>query len=453
MPDGIVGDATMPPMRTGRGSRSGFGRKRSPRDPLTGHARSLAAGLVCLLAACGPNLYDEIDLMPAPTVFAEGGLDPFEDVTDENVLRRAQLFYATDRRPAQPEDPQGFYGNERGHLLRTGVARVDIDPPLTSWGDIRRITLSEDRRETYTLRLSDVTETGVMPFSVTDYMENPPSEAEMDAAGRRFAAQIDAHLATTRNKDIFIYTHGYNVDFDYSTLVSKELQHFLGYQGAFISYNWTATPSRFAYFRDQESAMATRRYLRSLIEYLSDNTRVRRIHLVGYSAGSRLAFETAYQIALQAGPKPRMGRLILISSDLDRAFFLQAIADGILDAVEDVTLYQSQTDAALAMSRFVFGRERLGEAAGDGEVQPAIQSKLAGIEDLHIIDVPAAEQADAGNGHWYFQSSPWASSDLFLTLLTDRDPGERGLVRAPGEAVWRFPPNYAEVVRRAGVAR
>jgi esterase/lipase superfamily enzyme len=144
-----------------------------------------------------------------------------------------------------------------------------------------------------------------------------------------------------------------------------------------------------------------------------------------------------------------MGRLILISSDLDRAFFLQAIEDGLLDAVDDVTLYQSQSDAALAMSRFVFGRERLGEASGAGEVEPAMQSKLAGIGNLHIIDVTEAEEADAGNGHWYFQSSPWASSDLFLSLLTDRDPGERGLVRAPGEAVWHFPPDYQQILRRA----
>jgi esterase/lipase superfamily enzyme len=364
--------------------------------------------------------------MPAPTALVTGNLDPFVDVSEENVLARARMFYATDRMPARSDDPQKYYNNERGHLLRTGVARVGIDPPLNSWEEIRRVTLAGNRAETYSLRLSDVTEIGTMPSSVTDYMDNPPSRKEMELASRRFAEQIDAQLATSRNKDIFIYTHGYNVDFDYSILVSKELQHFLGYQGAFISYNWTATPSRAACFRDQESAMASRRYLHSLIEFLKDNTRARRIHLVGYSASSRLAFETAYQIALKPEPKPRMGRLILISSDLDRAFFLQAIADGLLDPVEDVTLYQSQTDAALAMSRFVFGRERIGEASAEGEVEPAVQSKLTKLDKLHIIDVTEAEDANAGNGHWYFQSSPWASSDLFLSLLTDRDPARGG---------------------------
>jgi esterase/lipase superfamily enzyme len=385
--------------------------------------------------------------MPSPTLYAEAGADPFKDTTADNVADRATLFYATDREPAGPDDPQAYYANERGHLLRGGVAKVSIAPPLASWDAIRRETLAGDRGARYKLRLSEVQEFGVLPFSLTRYMQDPPSRQDMRTAGHLFAAQIDAQLARSPNKDIFIYAHGYNVDFDYSTLVSKELQHFLGYQGAFISYNWAATPSRLAYFRDQESALSTRRNLRLLIEFLSENTRARRIHLIGYSAGTRLMFEAAYQVALQPAPRPRLGRLILIGSDLDTAFVLQALNDGLLDAVDDVTFYQSETDVALAMSRAIFGRQRIGQASQKGTVPPAIANGLAASDNLHVIDVTDAEAADTGNGHWYFRSSPWASSDLFISLLTNRDPGERGLVRAPGEVVWRFPTNYPDVLK------
>ena len=232
-------------------------------------------------------------------------------------------------------------------------------------------------------------------------------------------------------------------------MVSRELRHYLGYQGAFISYNWTATPSRFAYFRDQESALATRRNLRSLVEFLSENTNTRRIHLIGYSAGSRLVFDTAYEIALGAAPKARLGKLILIGSDLDRTYFVQAIEDGILDTVSDLTLYSSRTDSALALSRFVFGRERVGEISDSSAVGPRVRSVLAGLDNLHIIDVSAAEASDTGNGHWYFRSSPWASSDLFLSLLTNKRPSARGLVRSPNQVVWQFPPDYVERITSA----
>lgn len=410
-------------------------------------SRLTLAVSTCLLVACGPKIYDEVDLMPSPTLYAEANVDPFEDISAGTVYDRAKLFYVTDRAPVEQDDPQAYYSNERGHLLRGGIARVRIDPPLDTWEDIRRITLQGNRKETYKLRLSEVHEYGVFPFSLTRYFAKVPSQEEMQSAGRQFAAQIDAQLARSRNKDIFIYTHGYNVDFDYSMLVSKELQHFLGYQGAFVSYNWTATPSRLAYFRDQESVLSTRRNLRSLIEYLSANTSARRIHLVGYSAGTRLVFEAAYQIALQPEPRARLGRLILIGSDLDTSFVLQSLDDGLLDAVEDVTFYQSETDSALAMSRFIFGRERIGQTRQKDTLAPSIVEGLARTDGLNIVDVTDAKAANTGNGHWYFRSSPWASSDLFISLLTNRDPIQRGLVRAPGEVVWRFPPNYPEFLK------
>lgn len=409
--------------------------------------RTTWAASLMLLFACGPKVYDEIDLMPSPTVFANAIVDPFDNINAQNIQDRTKLFFATDREPSGPDDPQAFYNNERGHLLRAGSARVQIDPPLETWAEARRITLMADRAETYTLSVSEVAEIGVLPFSLTRYFDDAPTEQSMQVAGREFAAQVDRQLAQSKNKDVFIYVHGYNVDFDYSTLVSKELQHFLGYQGAFISYNWTATPSQFAYFRDQESVLSTRRYLRSTIEFLSENTRARRIHLIGYSAGTRLVFEAAYQIALQSDPKPNLGEVILIGSDLDISFVLQSLEDGILDAVDDITFYQSQTDAALSVSSFVFGRQRIGQASESGTAPPALTSGLATNENLHIIDVTGAEDASLGNGHWYFQSSPWASSDLFMTLLTDQAPAERGLVREEGAIAWRFPSDYPDVLR------
>ncbi len=407
--------------------------------------------LICVaLTGCTAKTYNEIDIMPSPTVFANGSLDPFGDVTEGNFEARTRLFYATDRQPAEPDDPQKSYNNARGHVLRAGVAQIASDPPLESWENARRITLAAARDRDYRLRVAGVTETGILPFSAIKYMDTPPSRAEVESAGRRFASQINAQLAQSANNDIFIYIHGYNVDFDYSTLVSSQLQHFLGYQGAFISYNWTATPSTLAYFRDQESALASRRYLRELIAFLSTHTDARRIHLIGYSAGTRLAFDAAYQIALGAEENARLGKLILIGSDLDRAYFLHAIEDGLLDAVTDLTIYQSQTDSALAMSRFVFGRKRVGETSPPGEAVPAVQAELARTPRLHVIDVTDAEEAGTGNGHWYFRSSPWASSDLFLSLLTDKDPAARGLVRASGEIIWRFPEDYPQRIKELG---
>lgn len=385
--------------------------------------------------------------MPAPTIYSQTEATPFAGFSDSSKSERAKLFYVTDRMPAEAGDRQAYYNNERGHMLRVGTARVAVDPNTGSWKEIVHTSLSDEREKTYRLQLSDINEIGVLPFSLTRYFLDAPSEQKMVAAGQIFVDQINAQLATTTNKDIFIYTHGYNVDFNYSTLVSKQLQHFLGYQGAFISYNWTATPNRFAYFRDQESVLSTRRNLRSLIEYLSENTQARRIHLIGYSAGTRLVFEAAYQTALTSNSRARLGRLVLIGSDLDTSFVLQSIEDGLLDAVDDVTFYQSQTDSALSISKFVFGRQRIGQTAEPATLPTGLRNGLASLDDFYVIDVTDAEAASSDNGHRYFRSSPWASSDLFISLLTNMTPGQRGLVRAPDGVAWQFPPNYPEVLK------
>lgn len=401
-----------------------------------------------LLLGCGEGSYDEIELMPSPVVYSETNFSPFLAEEGEELAAQSKLFFVTDREKAGPEDKQPYYTNQRGQLSRAGTVDVELSPTVQNWEDFVDVTLQGSRDRKYLLNVADVTEIGVLPYSVADLYQSPPTDVEMDAAGKNFAIAINAQLALSQNKDIHIYIHGYNVDFEYSTLIAREIEHFLGYQGAFITYNWAATPNRFAYFKDQETATATRRNLRSLIEFLSDNTNAKRINLIGYSAGSRLAFEVTYQIALlnRSGSGPRLGDVILVSSDLDRSYFGHALADGILDAVDQLSIYTSGTDAALGMSSFVFGRDRLGQSWNkDGsDVWPALEEKLASLKNLEIIDVTDAEESSVGNGHSFFRTSPWASSDIFLSLLTSLTAKERGLLRPEGKSVWTFPPDYPQ---------
>lgn len=401
--------------------------------------------LALTLAACGENSYNEIDLMPPPAIYTSGAARPFLGDTGRRIETQNTLFYATDRAPSEAGDKSAFYANRRGFVLRVGTAEVAMTPPLANRESLHDISVTQDDGPPRTLTVTGITEIGRLPA-------DPPNplvaELPMDTPpdGRKaFARQINQQLARSGSREAYIYVHGYNVDFAYPTLVSRELQHYLGYRGAFISYNWPATPSRLAYFKDIETASATRRNLRSLIEFLSANTNVRRVNLIGYSAGSRLVFETAYQIALlnRGGHgRARLGQVILIGSDLDRTYFSEAMADGLLDGMDQLSIYMSGQDSALAMSRLFFGEHRLGQVWDSNATSEPIENRLADISKLALIDVTDAQGATLGNGHWYFRSSPWASSDILLTLLSGNPPHKRGLVRQQG-AVWTFPTNYA----------
>lgn len=407
-------------------------------------------GLFLVAAGCSSGSYDKIELMPSPTIYTDTPFDPFQKLTVEAFAEQGVLNYVTDRRPATANDAQPYYADERGYLTRAGVARIAATPPFESWEEVRAVTLGGEREFERDLSVVSVEETGVLPAGLTPFHINAPPEGEMEAVARAFVERLDRQMAVSGSDDVFIYVHGYNVNFEYPLLVAKEMQHFLGYRGAFITFSWPATPSRLAYFKDLETIDPTVRTLRVFIEFLRERTRVRRIHLIGYSAGSRIAFGAVNQLALQqdsVDTAPVLETLLLIGSDIDPVHFLQGVADGLLDVCNRIAVYMSREDSALDMSRRVLSQRRLGQIWAPEEVPPEIEARIADIPSLEFIDVSFSDGSAAGNGHWYFRSSPWVSSDLFLSLLTDRTPEQRGLTRASGGAIWRFPEDYPDRLR------
>ena len=408
--------------------------------------------LAFTLFGCGTTSNLPIELMPAPAIYQEGRLDPFPDVTTADLPEQPSIFYVTDRAPSARDDKQRFYKSERGHVLRAGKAEIELDPKLTDWDDVRRITFAASRDRKYKLKVTNATEFGVLPESVSvfdDAHKTPRANLE---ARNSFAREINHRLDNTESNDVYIFVHGYKVDFQNPLLIASELYHFLGYQGAFIAYSWPATPHRLAYFKDLETAGASARNLRILLETLGKNTRARRIHIVAYSAGTRVAVDAVAQLAL-LGKKAPIGNVILVGSDVDRQRFAGAILDGLLDVPDRLSVYLSSNDGALGVASFLFAQDRLGQVWEDDGSNPDAEKLVATIDKLALINVSAADGAASGNGHGYFRSSPWASSDILSTLLFDLSPRERGLEREPGKAIWEFPPDYIEKLSRRLASR
>jgi hypothetical protein len=105
----------------------------------------------------------------------------------------------------------------------------------------------------------------------------------------------------------------------------------------------------------------------------------------------------------------------------------------------------SDYDKALGISQFLTRRERVGQMFGGrgGELTPQGRAALIKFRDrLSLINVSEAEGSRTGNGHGYFYSSPWASSDVLMTLYYGLTPEERGLVSQEDMPVYTFPPDY-----------
>ena len=104
---------------------------------------------------------------------------------------------------------------------------------------------------------------------------------------RRARAQPQRQqLAQSRQKDIFVFIHGYNTTFEGNTTVAAELRHYLGADSVFISYAWPSRGKLLAYGKDKASARDSTRSFRLFLQFLADNTDARKVHLIGHSAGA-----------------------------------------------------------------------------------------------------------------------------------------------------------------------
>ena len=400
---------------------------------------------------------DKIRFMPAPDIYAAGIVNPFDETRRIELPDDFGVFYATGRQPAKPGDGCRFYGNERGHVIRLGVATVWLDDKDITWEEAKRISLMKDRGREYPLHVNRVHECGVLEDTLAPFAE-PAAGEDLSEGGRAFAKLVNEKLALSHRKDVYVYVHGYKVLFENPLLVAAEFWHYLGYDGAFIAYAWPATPAFTAYFSDLETATHSSRDLRILLAYLARETDAERIHVIGYSAGTRLVLGALHQLALlhageskeQIAKRYRIGQVILVGSDMDRAVFGNLVADGICDVPARLTVYLSQLDNTLGMSRFVFRRKRLGQLVEDDQLTPGVAAFLREEEDLIMIDVSRAENVAANSGHAYFRKSPWVSSDLLLALRSGRAPGDRGLVPLDGTPLWEFPDDYLEQLRTLG---
>jgi len=411
--------------------------------------------VTALLSACASAPVDQIELMPAPDVYGDGLLNPLPETNPFDRIPYDGILFATDRAPATEEDPEQYYRNDRGQVVRLGLAEIQFGKKEFTWEFGRRISMLKSRTEDYPVKISSVDEWGIMGSTIPYWFDmSLISEDEVPPdATDRFADAINGQLAASKKKHVYIYVHGYKVVYENPVLVSAELWHFLGYDGAFIAYAWPSTPSKFAYIKDSDTAAGYARNFRLLLEFVAENTDAEEIHVIGYSNGTRLVLRAIEQLALihegesadEIWEQLRLRNVILVGSDLDRGVFGTYMADGILNVSKHLSIYMSRHDKALGVSQFLTRRERLGQLWGGkgGEIHPLARQALIDFRDqISFINVSDAEGSDTGNGHGYFRSSPWASSDVLMTMYYGLTPKQRGLVEQEDLPIFTFPRDY-----------
>lgn len=333
----------------------------------------------------------------------------------ERGFTTVKIYYATDRARTGDDDPNDFYGGERGSL-ELGTAIVSI-PQRHMPGKIERPSI-------WTLEFREDPAKHVVLKSVI------PGDAE------EVFAEMRGQLGESGSDSAFVFVHGFNVPFNEAAQRTAQMAYDMNFDGLPILYSWPSRASLLSYIADTAVVNLSGRRLTLFLEDVVKLSGARRIHLIAHSMGNRALTDALELYALRhEGEPPAFDQVLFTAPDLDAGLFAE-MARTMRTAAQRLTLYASDKDWALAVSRRLHGDS---PRAGQG-----------GRRIVHVADVDSIDMTTIGEDmlmHSYYANNPSALTDILSLFWRDAPPQDRcGMTRSEGEfgEYWRYSPEQCD---------
>ncbi len=374
-----------------------------PLAPVAGRRSLMASGfcLATLLAGCAatrPNPSWQVPSAPA--------LEPPQAV-----------FYVTDREPEkltakchadETLTTQPMYGNAEaaaGGLLY-GEFSVQL-PPISAYSDLAPY---HPRPECLRAPSDPVFLTG-------------PTQRERP----EFFAALRQALEAGKGKQVLVFVHGYDFEFDEAVLWAAELKRFLEVDGAIVVYDWASRGEVLAYREDEQEIARSAPRLEAFLRELRAQTGDARLDLLAHSLGCRLLLDALQPMAQQQLGPPLFGNLVLSAPDVGSTTFSEQLARASRLA-QRTTLYVSSFDRALVASQRLHKDYRAGR-------------DLILVPGVDTVDV---SQVDTSvTRHSYYIENRAVLNDVHQLLRENLPPRRRfGLIElhAGDKVFWRLRP-------------
>lgn len=295
------------------------------------------------------------------------------------------VLFGTNRKAIQ-KNGKLAYNNERDDKMHLGQCKISI-PRSHKTGELerpgwfRRLFFDESPEKHFTIL----------------------SAEELKEA--QFETFLRERVSGSDEKDMLLFIHGFNVDFQEAMFRSAQLGYDLSFKGAVTAYSWPSVGSVAGYVADTDSARLSAGYLCKYLEILLQTEGLKKLHIIAHSMGNVVLTQALLQMKKNGKfPNATINQIILAAPDIDRDIFLQEIMPEIKGDY-GFTLYASDKDNALIASRTIrTGYVRLGE----------------GGENITIVDglvsVDASDVDTSLLGHGYFADTQSLLSDIHMTL-------------------------------------
>lgn len=206
-----------------------------------------------------------------------------------------------------------------------------------------------------------------------------------------------------KSRRVFIYIHGYNTPFGNAVFRFAQLAHDSDASAAHILFSWPSRGKLLDYKRDFDNATYSRSDLAEILMTAAASPHVSEVVVLAHSMGSWVAMEAFKQVAMTRGSvPPKIRNLILASPDLDVGIFRRQV-ESMGPRRPAITLFVSQSDRALQLSRFIArSGARLGAIDATAE---DYKQQISDLPNITVVDVTAMRSGDRIN-HSIYASSP-----------------------------------------------
>lgn len=288
------------------------------------------------------------------------------------------LLVATTRSDRNAAPGEMFTG-ERGRGLRFADITVSIPPPQNR-------------------KVGDVQWPKSLPGNpATDFVT--VSATELDRA--EATAAFDARLRRTPKRRVLLFVHGYNTRFEEAVYRFAQIVHDSNAPAVPILFTWPSRGRLLSYGYDHESGNYSRDALEAVLQALAKDKNVDEVAILAHSMGNWVTLEALRQMAIRNGRiAPKINSIMLAAPDVDFDVFRRQVAE-IGPKRPPVTIFISQDDEALAVSRRVWGEPRLGAIDAEAEPYRAVLDR----DQITVVDLTKVETSD-NIKHGKFAQSP-----------------------------------------------